>query len=46
MTRVTVNVEFVQLSPDILILDSTLEQLALNGSHQARACEVELDGEV
>lgn len=44
--RVTIDVELVQLSPDVLILRLTLEQLVFDGSHQARAREVELDGEI
>jgi len=45
-TKVTINVELVQLSPDALILRPTLEQLVLDGSHQAGTDEVELDDEI
>jgi len=45
-TRVTVNVELVQLSPDVHIIRLTLKQLVLDGSHQTGTREVELDGEI
>ena len=46
-TGVTVNVEVVQLGPDVLILCHAMpEQLFLDGLHYSRGREVELDGEI
>jgi hypothetical protein len=42
----TIDVEFVQLSPDVLILHPALKQPIFDGSHQARTSEVELDDEI
>ena len=45
-TIFTVNIELVQLSPDVLILCTVLKQLVLDGSHQARTREVGMDDEI
>jgi len=44
--RFTINAELVQLCPDVLVLRSTLEQLVLDGCHQARTRKVKLDDEI
>jgi len=45
-TRITVNVELAQLSPNVHFFRFTLKQLILDCSHQTGTCEIELDGEV
>lgn len=44
--RITVNVELVQLSLDPFVLLLTVKQLALDGSNQIRACEIEVNGKI
>ena len=44
--RITVNIELAQLGLDTHVLTLALEELVLDGSDQARACEVELEGEI
>ena len=45
-TGITINVEFVQLSPDVHLFRITKEQLVLKGFQYAGTHEIELDGEV